>query len=143
MKSRTGKMQSGTEIRKNGKSEAKKMKKHLLLVAQSTSHRCKRYVGFEFSVSMGLLRPKTRNGVIFLNARLSLISLLRAGCLPRCVRTDGRVEVCVRNRFRHWSNRALSRSGCSKSSTHTRRSASGADNNRMANLACHRPRSTM
>ena len=31
--------------------------------------------------------------------------------------------------FRHWPNRALSCSGCSKSSTHTRRSASGADNN--------------
>ena len=34
----------------------------------------------------------------------------------------------MKNRFRHWSNRALSCSGCSKSSTHTRRSASGADN---------------
>jgi hypothetical protein len=30
----------------------------------------------------------------------------------------------VQNRFRHWSNRTLSCSGCSKRSTHTRRSAS-------------------
>ena len=52
--------------------------------------------------------------------------------------------MCANNRFRHWPNRARSsRSACSKRSTHTRRSASGADINRMANLTCHRPRSAM
>ena len=46
--------------------------------------------------------------------------------------------------FRHWTNRAVSCSGCSKRSTQTSRSASGAaDIDRMENLACPRPRPAM
>ena len=42
-----------------------------------------------------------------------------AGCLPRCVRTGGRVEVCEKKWFRHWTNRTLSCSGCSKQEQHS------------------------
>ena len=38
----------------------------LVFVAQSTSHRCKSYVGFLFSISMGLYTPKTRKWCHFL-----------------------------------------------------------------------------
>ena len=44
----------------------------LVFVAQSTSHRCKSYVGFLFSVSMGLYAPKnTKMASFFSNAHFN------------------------------------------------------------------------
>jgi len=56
------------------------------------------------------------------------------------VRPDERSSNALCKNRSETGRTAFSGSGCSKRSTHTRRSASGADINRMANLACPRPR---